>query len=167
MSQSTNKSLKRPTSETNMVKSLAKGVSHSPRKVSEVAALVRNRTVADALVILSHTPRRSATAVTKAIASAKANAEHNHNLKPDTLRITEITVTAGPRIKRFRPAAHGRALPFQRKTSHIRVIVTGDERQRKNAAVSADKKATTVTKPAVAKATSPAKKKTATKKESK
>lgn len=128
-----------------MVLSLAKGVSHSPRKVAEVAALVRNRTVADALVILSHTPRRSATAVTKAIASAKANAEHNHNLKPDTLRIAEITVTAGPRIKRFRPAAHGRALPFQRKTAHIRVIVTGEERQKKKDAVKAETKAASVT----------------------
>jgi large subunit ribosomal protein L22 len=116
------------------VKALAKGVSHSPRKVSEVAALVRNRSVEDALVILSHTPRRSATAVSKTIASAKANAEHNHNLKPDTLHIAEITVTAGPRIKRFRPAAHGRALPFQRKTSHISVTVTGDIRQNKKTA---------------------------------
>ena len=127
-----------------MVKALAKGVSHSPRKVSEVASLVRNRTVADALVILSHTPRRSAIAVSKVVASAKANAEHNHNLKPDTLHIAEITVTAGPRIKRFRPAAHGRALPFQRKTSHITVVVTGDERQLKKKAAAtkptADKK---------------------------
>lgn len=114
------------------VQAIAKGVSHSPRKVSEVASLVRNRTVADALVILSHTPRRSAIPVEKVIASARANAEHNHNLKPDTLHIVEITVTAGPRIKRFRPAAHGRALPFQRKTSHIRVVVTGEERQKKN-----------------------------------
>ncbi len=127
------------------VKALAKGVSQSPRKVSEVAALVRNRTVADALVILSHTPRRAAQPVTKVVASAKANAEHNHNLKPDTLVIKEITVTAGPRIKRYRPAAHGRALPFQRKTSHIRVIVTGEERQKKNAkpaAKTAEKKET-------------------------
>lgn len=112
---------------------LAKGVSHSPRKVSEVVTLVRNRTVADALVILEHTPRRSAMPVTKVIASARANAEHNHNLKPDTLTIEEITVTAGPRIKRYRPAAHGRALPFQRKTSHIRVTVTGEERENKKA----------------------------------
>lgn len=115
------------------VKAIAKGVSQSPRKVSEVASLVRNRTVADALVILSHTQRRAATPVTKVIASAKANAEHNHNLKPDTLVIKEIAVTAGPRIKRYRPAAHGRALPFQRKTSHIRVTVIGEERQKKNA----------------------------------
>lgn len=123
------------------VLSIAKGVSHSPRKVGEVAALVRNRSVADALVILEHTPRRSAIAVTKAIKSAQANAEHNHNLKPDTLHIAQISVTAGPRIKRFRPAAHGRALPFQRKTSHIRVAVTGEERQIKKTA--AKKAATT------------------------
>ena len=117
------------------VKAIAKGVSNSPRKVAVVAGLVRGRTVADALVILSHTPRRSAQPVIKVIESAKANAEHNHNLKPDTLKIVEITVTAGPRIKRFRPAAHGRALPFQRKTSHIRVVVTGEMRQKKQAKV--------------------------------
>lgn len=117
------------------VKSIAKGVRQSPRKVSEVASLVRNRTVADALVILNHTPRRAVLPVVKAITSAKANAEHNHNLKPDTLTIKEITVTAGPRIKRYRPAAHGRALPFQRKTSHIRVVVTGQERPARTAKV--------------------------------
>lgn len=116
------------------VKAIAKGVSHSPRKVAEVAALVRGRTVADALVILDHTPRRSAKTVYKVVASAKANAVNNDNLKADTLVISEITVNAGPRIKRYRPAAHGRALPFQRKTSHIRVIVSGEERPKKKPA---------------------------------
>jgi large subunit ribosomal protein L22 len=111
------------------VKAIAKGVHMSPRKVSVVAALVRGRTVEDALTILDHTPRRSALAVRKAIASAKANADHNHNYKPATLRITEISVTPGPRLKRYRPAAHGRALPFQRKTSHIRVVVDGEQRE--------------------------------------
>lgn len=136
---------------TNKTIAIAKGVSHSPRKVSEVAALVRNRTVADALVILEHTPRRAATAVYKAIASAAANAEHNDNLKPDTLHIDEIMVTAGPRIKRYRPAAHGRALPFQRKTSHIRVVVTGQKRENKKTAAtrsSKPKAATRKEKPA-------------------
>ena len=118
----------------NQVMAVAKGVRQSPRKVAVVAALVRGRTVADALVILEHAPRRSAGAVYKVVASARANAEHNHNLIPDTLKIVEIAVTAGPRIKRFRPAAHGRALPFERKSSHIRVIVTGEERQKKSAA---------------------------------
>jgi len=101
----------------------------SPRKVGVVASLVRGRTVEDALVILANTPRRSALPVIKAIESAKANADHNHGLKPATLRIVEITVNHGPRIKRYRPAAHGRALPFQRRTSHIRVVVDGDKRE--------------------------------------
>jgi large subunit ribosomal protein L22 len=75
----------------------------------------------------------------KAVQSAAANADHNHGLKPGTLSIIEISVTAGPRLKRFRPASHGRALPFQRKTSHIRVVVDGEARAaRKPAAEKAD-----------------------------
>lgn len=124
------------------VKAVAKGVAISPRKVAVVAALVRGRSVADALIILEHTPRRSALAVSKVIASAKANAEHNHNLKPATLQITEIGVTPGPRLKRFRPAAHGRALPFERKTSHIRVIVDGEIREAKKPAKAVNAKET-------------------------
>lgn len=117
------------------VLAIAKGVRMSPRKVAVVASLVRGRTVEDALVILEHTPRRSALAVSKVIASAKANADHNHGLKPGTLKITEITVTHGPRLKRFRPAAHGRALPFMRRTSHIRVTVDGEAREIKKTAI--------------------------------
>jgi large subunit ribosomal protein L22 len=122
------------------VKALAKGVRISPRKVAVVAALVRGRSVDDALVILSHTPRKSAQAVKKTIESARANAEHNHNYKPATLRITEISVTPGPRIKRYRPAARGRALPFERKSSHIRVIVEGEQREAKKTVAKAETK---------------------------
>lgn len=110
------------------VKAIAKGVRMSPRKVGVVASLVRGRTVADALVILDHVPRRSATPVKKTIESARANADNNHNVRPDSLKIVEISVTPGPRLKRYRPAAHGRALPFMRRTSHIRVVVEGDVR---------------------------------------
>lgn len=116
------------------VKALAKGVRISPRKVGEVVSLVRGRSVEDALVILEHTPRRSAVAVRKVIESAKANADYNHGYKPATLRITEITVTPGPRLKRFKPAAHGRALPFMKRTSHIRVTVDGEMREVKKPA---------------------------------
>ena len=115
------------------VQAIAKSVSISPRKVSVVASLVRGRTVADALVILSHTPRNSATSVIKVINSAKANADHNHGYKPDTLRITEITVTPGPRSKRFRPVSRGMAHPYQKRTSHIKVIVDGELRPKKPA----------------------------------
>ncbi len=133
------------------VLAVAKGVSISPRKVEVVAALVRGRTVEDALTILSHVPRNSAIPVRKVIESARANADHNHKLKPDTLVITEISVSPGVRLKRFRPAAQGRALPFMRRTSHIRVVVDGEARVSK-----AEKKAVaekTEIKPAV-KATS-------------
>lgn len=122
------------------VLAIAKGVRMSPRKVGVVADMVRGRTVADALVILEHVPRRSATPVLKTIKSAQANADHNHNLKPDTLRIVEITVNHGPRLKRFRPAAHGRALPFMRRTSHIRVVVDGEVRAPKKPAKTAEEK---------------------------
>ncbi|MDB5161324.1 MAG: rplV [Candidatus Saccharibacteria bacterium] len=105
-----------------------KGVRISPRKVAAVADLVRGRTVADALVILSHTPRNSALVVADTVKSARANAEHNHSYKPDSLTIIEISVTPGPRLKRFRAAARGRALKFERKSSHIRVVVDGEKR---------------------------------------
>lgn len=114
------------------VQAVNKGVRMSPRKVGVVAALVRGRTVSDALTILEHTPRRSTEPVKKAVLSAKANAEHNHNFKPDSLFITDIAVTAGPRFKRYRAAARGRALRFARKTSHIKVVVDGEKRQPRN-----------------------------------
>lgn len=72
------------------VQAIAKGVRMSPRKTGVVAALVRGRTVSEALSILEHTPRRAADPVTRVIKSARANAEHNHNFKPDTLFIVEI-----------------------------------------------------------------------------
>lgn len=111
------------------VQAINKGVRISPRKVSIVAALVRGRNVNDALTILEHTPRRSAKVIKKTLLSAQANAEHNHSYKPASLFISEITITAGPRFRRYRAAARGRALKFERKTSHIKVIVDGEKRE--------------------------------------
>lgn len=122
------------------VVAINKGVRMSPRKVGAVAELVRGRSVSDAVTILEHTPRRSAAAVRKVILSARANAENNHNYKPDSLYITEILVTAGPRFKRYRAAARGRALPYQRKTSHIRVVVDGEQREIKKKPAAKEKK---------------------------
>lgn len=121
------------------VTATAKGVRMSPRKVGVVASLVRGRTVEDALVILANVPRRAKTPVEKVIKSAQANATHNHNYKAEGLKIVAITVTPGARLKRYRPAAHGRALPFQRRTSHINVVVEGEQRPaRKSAAKAAE-----------------------------
>ncbi len=113
---------------------IAKAVRISPRKVSVVASLVRGRTVADALVILQHTPRRAAIPVIKVIKSAQANADHNHGFRPDSLRIVEISVTPGIRYKRFRPVSRGMAHPYQKRTSHIKVVVDGDKRAAKKSA---------------------------------
>jgi large subunit ribosomal protein L22 len=115
-----------------------KGVRISPRKVAVVASLVRGRTVEDALTILNYTPRRAAGPVKEAIKSAAANAEHNHSYKPGTLEITEISVTSGPRLKRYIPAARGRARRFQRKTSHIKVIVDGQKREARKTVAKAE-----------------------------
>lgn len=116
------------------VRAYAKGVDQTPRKVSLVAALVRNRTVADALVILEHVPKRAALPVIKAIESAKANAMNNHGLDTKSLKITTLSVTTGPSLRRFKPASRGRALPFRKKTSHILVVVSGTEKPKKKPA---------------------------------
>lgn len=116
------------------VRAYAKGVDQTPRKVSLVASLVRNRTVADALVILEHVPKRAALPVKKVIESARANATNNHGLDPKSLQITTLSVTTGPRLRRFKPASRGRALPFEKKTSHILVEVSGIEKAKKKPA---------------------------------
>ncbi|MBP9738418.1 50S ribosomal protein L22 [Candidatus Saccharibacteria bacterium] len=116
------------------VKAQAKGVDMTPRKIGLVASLVRGRTVSDALVILSHTPKRAAIPVIKVIESAKANAQHNHNVVTDNLVISELHVSPGPRMKRFRPVARGSAHPYQKKTTHITVIVAGEEKAKPKAA---------------------------------
>lgn len=116
------------------VKSYTKGVDLAPRKVGIVASLVRNRTVADALVILDHVPRRAGLPVKKAIESARANAINNHGLDTSSLTISTVSVTVGTRLRRFKPASRGRALPFQKKTSNILIEVTGTEKAKKKPA---------------------------------
>ena len=109
---------------------LSNGVRLSPRKVSVVAALVRGRSVTDAITILEHTPRRAAAEVKDTIKSARANAEHNDNYKPDTLFISEISVTPGQRFKRYRKGRgyRGGMDSYQLKTANIRVVVDGEKR---------------------------------------
>jgi large subunit ribosomal protein L22 len=127
---------------TTVVRSYAKNVAQAPRKVALVASLIRRRTVADALVILSHVPKRAAKPVKDALESAKSNAINNHGLDGKTLSISTISVTTGTRLKRYVPASRGRALPFEKKSSNILIEVNG---------VDKPKKATTKTSTAVKK----------------
>ena len=116
-----------------------KDVACQPRKAAIVAELVRDRYVADALVILEHTPRRAALVVKKAIESAKANLLSMYSIDPRTIAIAKISVTAGTRIRRYMPAPRGRALPFEKIRSNILVEVTGSEKVKKPAARAAGK----------------------------
>ena len=112
-----------------------KGIDSLPRKTSIVAALVRDRYVADAVVILENTPRRAAKAVLKAIESANANLLNNSgkSIDPKSIRIARIFVTSGTRMRRYVPASRGRALPFEKISSNIFVEVAGEEKVKKTA----------------------------------
>ena len=113
-----------------------------PRKAGIVASLVRDRYVADAVVILENTPRRAARAVLKAVESANANLLNGKvSIDPKTIRIARISVTAGTRIRRYVPASRGRALPFERVSSNIFVEVAGEEKVKKAAEKPEAKKA--------------------------
>ncbi|MBR5419078.1 50S ribosomal protein L22 [Candidatus Saccharibacteria bacterium] len=118
-----------------------KGVDSQPRKVNIVASLVRDRYVADAVIILENTPRRAAKAVRKAIESATANLLQSGSIDSKTIAINRISVTAGTRMRRYVPASRGRALPYEKISSNIFVEVVGEEKQKKAAEKKADSKA--------------------------
>ena len=113
----------------------AQGVDAQPRKTNVVASLVRDRYVADAVVILENTPRRAARAVRKAVESANANLLNNSkvSIDPKTIRIARIFVTSGTRMRRYKPASRGRALPYEIISSNIFVEVAGEEKVKKTA----------------------------------
>ena len=108
-----------------------KGIDSMPRKTSIVASLVRDRYVADAVVILENTPRRAAKAVRKAIESATANLLQSGSIDTKTIYINRISVTAGTRMRRYVPASRGRALPYEKISSNIFVEVCGEEKAKK------------------------------------
>ena len=115
-------------------RAIIKGVDSQPRKTNVVASLVRDRYVADAVVILENTPRRAARAVRKAVESATANLLNNSgvSIDPKSIRIARISVTAGTRMRRYVPASRGRALPYEQISSNIFVEVAGEEKAKKN-----------------------------------
>lgn len=119
--------------ETHFAHAYEKGIDIQPRKTSVVASLVRDRYVADAVVILEHTPRKAARAVLKAVESANANLLNNPKISidPKSIRIARIFVTSGTRMRRYKPASRGRALPYEKISSNIFVEVAGEEKVKK------------------------------------
>ncbi|AEH11231.1 MULTISPECIES: 50S ribosomal protein L22 [Protofrankia] len=101
----------------------ARYVRVSPTKARRVIDLVRGRSASEALDILRFAPQAASEDVYKVVASAVANAEHNHGLDPATLWVGEAFVDEGPTLKRIRPRAQGRAYRIRKRTSHITVVV--------------------------------------------
>ena len=95
----------------------------SPRKVSIVLDLIRNKPVDVAAAILRHTPKAACEDLLKLLNSAIANAENNHNMDVNSLYVSECFVCPGPILKRIRPKDHGRAHRLEKRTSHVTMVL--------------------------------------------
>ena len=109
------------------VRAHAKYVRSSARKARLVCDHIRGKTVEEARAILAHTPRAVARDWSKLLESAVANAEHNHELVGEDLRIKAVHADEGPTIKRFRPRAMGRATRIRKRTSHLTILLTPND----------------------------------------
>ena len=101
----------------------ARYVRVTPMKARRVVDLIRGLPAAEAQAVLRFSPQSASEPVGKVLDSAIANAEHNHDLDPRTLFVSEAYVDEGPTLKRFRPRAQGRAYRIRKRTSHITVVV--------------------------------------------
>jgi large subunit ribosomal protein L22 len=110
-----------------IVRASSRYVRVAPRKARLVADQIRGQHIERARAMLQFSPRSVAHEIRKLIDSAASNAENNHDLVADEMRIAEITVDEGPTLKRYRPRAQGRATPIHKRTSHIAVALSPEE----------------------------------------
>jgi large subunit ribosomal protein L22 len=108
-------------------RAVAKYLRVSPFKARQVADLVRGKTTQEALGILRYANKKGAPLIAKVLKSAMANAENNYDMDVDGLYVAEIYVNEGPKLKRLKPRAYGRADMIKRRTSHITVVVKEKE----------------------------------------
>ena len=107
-----------------VVSARAKYVRSAPRKARLVMDHIRGKPVDHAQAVLHHAPRAVSREILKLLNSALANAESNHELGADELRIRRAFVDEGPTIKRYRPRALGRATRINKRTSHLTIVLT-------------------------------------------
>jgi ribosomal protein L22 len=110
-----------------VVRASSRYVRVAPRKARLIADQVRGLHIDQARALLQFSPRGAAHDIGKLIESAASNAENNHDLVADEMRVAEITVDEGPTLKRFRPRALGRATPIHKRTSHIAVALSPED----------------------------------------
>lgn len=127
----------------------------SAQKARLVADLVRGRKVSDALNILRFTKKKMARVIEKVIASAKANAENNHNVADgNEMKVARIFVDAGPQMRRQLSRARGRVDQLRKPMSHVTVVLAETDDGRRKAApkkAAAKKGAAAAEKPKAAK----------------
>jgi len=105
------------------VKAQAKYLRAAPRKVRQVADLIRGMHVSKALTTLSFLPNLGAKLIEKVLKSAVANAKNNYKLGEDGLFVSEILIDGATSLKRIHPRAKGSAFPILKRQSHITIFV--------------------------------------------
>ena len=103
-------------------------VRQSPRKMRLVVDLIRGKDVNEAYAILKYNKKLVAKQIAKTLRSAVANAEQralktNESFDPDRLFVKKAIINMGQPLKRFTPAAQGRATPIRKRTSHVEIHV--------------------------------------------
>ena len=110
-----------------VVRASSRYVRVAPRKARLIADQVRGLHIEQARALLEFSPRGAAQDIRKLIESAAANAENNHDLVADEMRIAEITVDEGPTLRHFGTRAQGRAGRINKRTSHIAVALSPED----------------------------------------
>jgi len=105
-----------------------RGTRQSPYKMRLVIDQIRGKDVNEALALLTFSKKHAAKQISKTLKSAVANAEQaaratNAALDVDALYVKHAIINEGPKLKRFMPAAQGRATPIQKRTSHVEIVV--------------------------------------------
>jgi len=95
----------------------------SPRKLGLVAGLIRGKSCEQALAELRFSRRRIAQDVKKALQSAIANAENNHQLDVDKLYVSEVSIGRGLVMRRFHARGRGRSAGIEKPFSNLRLVV--------------------------------------------
>lgn len=103
----------------------------APRKVRLLIGLVRGMKVQEAIAQMQFSQKDAARPVRKLIESAVANAQHNHDMDPESLIIKTAFVDEGKTLKRWTPRAMGRATPIRKRCSHITIVLEGDVIEKK------------------------------------
>jgi len=111
----------------NEAQAIVRNLRTSPGKLNLVAEMIRGMKVQDALTQLTFSNKRIAVDVKKALQSAIANAENNHNLNVDALVVKEAWVGKAMVLKRFHARARGRGARILKPYSHLTIIVRESE----------------------------------------